>query len=93
MKLTLAQLCTALHQCVSARCDVECPRVQKAIDDMAGCLGLGGRAQLLAALLVGRRDGAVARQMHFALMEAWVKPHVLEWATGRSRDQWLELCT
>jgi hypothetical protein len=88
-KLSLGQLCLALFFSIKARKELECCATQDAIDEIAQAFR--GRDGLDDVLSRGRSDEGTARLVFFEIMEGWVRPGLLELATGRSRDQWLEL--
>lgn len=79
----------AFASAIEARCDIQCPAVQNAIDSIAAefSCGLGDRARLLDALRSERNT-----DLDFCdwVMVAWGRAP-LKLATGRDRDEWLAL--
>lgn len=69
--------------CVAARCDLECPATQNAIDRLAAENGQD-RARMLDWL-----TRVTAAELCDALMVAWGRAP-LTLATGRPRDEWLK---
>lgn len=87
--MSTKQIAALLLAVISARCDIECPAIQKAIDDMAEPFREGRRG-LLSYLRQEAMFGTPATSMNSLcnyMSQDWAKVD-LKRATGRTREQW-----